>query len=166
MNENLNLVEILKDCPKGTKLYSINYGDVKFEQINEGSRFPILVRANNNNVASFLANGKIYANYDGECALLPSKEQRDWSKFDAPWLKKERYDPNTLKPFDKVLVRDGRNEKWQCSLFSHINIIDDIYFPYVAITTGHKCCIPYNDDTKHLVGTTKEAPEFYRYWEE
>lgn len=166
MNENLNLVEILKDCPKGTKLYSINYGDVKFEQINEGSRFPILVRANNNNVASFLANGKIYANYDGECALLPSKEQRDWSKFDAPWLKKERYDPNTLKPFDKVLVRDGRNEKWQCSLFSHINIIDDIYFPYVAITTGHKCCIPYNDDTKHLVGTTEEAPEYYRYWEE
>ena len=166
MNENLNLVEILKDCPKGTKLYSINYGDVKFEQINEGSRFPILVRANNNNVASFLANGKIYANYDGECALLPSKEQRDWSKFDAPWLKKERFDPNTLKPFDKVLVRDGRNEKWQCSLFSHINIIDDIYFPYVAITTGHKCCIPYNDDTKHLVGTTEEAPEYYRYWEE
>ena len=166
MNEKLNLVEILKDCPKGTKLYSINYGDVKFEQINEGSRFPILVRANNNNVASFLANGKIYANYDGECALLPSKEQRDWSKFDAPWLKKERFDPNTLKPFDKVLVRDGRNEKWQCSLFSHINIIDDIYFPYVAITTGHKCCIPYNDDTKHLVGTTEEAPEYYRYWEE
>ena len=166
MNENLNLVEILKDCPKGTKLYSINYGDVKFEQINEGSRFPILVRANNNNVASFLANGKIYANYDGECALLPSKEQRDWSKFDAPWLKKERFDPNTLKPFDKVLVRDGRNEKWQCSLFSYINIIDDIYYPYVAITIGHKCCIPYNDDTKHLVGTTKEAPEFYRYWED
>ena len=84
MNENLNLVEILKDCPKGTKLYSIAYGDVKFEQINKGSRFPILVRVNNKSTASFLANGKMYANYDGECALLPSKEQRDWSKFTAP----------------------------------------------------------------------------------
>ena len=30
----------------------------------------------------------------------------------------------------------------------------------------YKYCIPYNDDTKHLVGTTKEAPEFYRYWED
>lgn len=27
-------------------------------------------------------------------------------------------------------------------------------------------CIPYNDDTKHLVNTTDEAPEYYRYWEE
>ena len=27
-------------------------------------------------------------------------------------------------------------------------------------------CIPYNDDTKHLVGTTEEAPEYYRYWKD
>lgn len=26
--------------------------------------------------------------------------------------------------------------------------------------------IPYNDDTKHLVGTSLEAPEYYRYWED
>lgn len=26
--------------------------------------------------------------------------------------------------------------------------------------------IPYNDDTKYLAGTNKEAPEFYRYWED
>lgn len=36
MNENLNLVEILKDCPKGTKLYSTVYGEVKFEEIGDG----------------------------------------------------------------------------------------------------------------------------------
>ena len=121
MNENIDLTKILKDCPKGTKLYSINYGDVKFEQINEGSRFPILVRANNNSNASFLANGKMYANYDGECALLPSKEQRDWSKFTAPWLKKEKFDPNTLKPFDKVLVKHGELSIWGAN-FSRILI--------------------------------------------
>ena len=167
MNENLNLVEILKDCPKGTILYSIAYGNVRLEKIlPQAKQHPIIVRVDEYITKSYSADGKMYFGYDGECALLPSKEQRDWSKFDAPWLKKERFDPNTLKPFDKVLVRDGRNEKWQCSLFSHINIIDDIYFPYVAITTGHKCCIPYNDDTKHLVGTTEEAPEYYRYWEE
>ena len=30
----------------------------------------------------------------------------------------------------------------------------------------YKYCVPYNDDTKHLVGTTEEAPEYYRYWED
>lgn len=165
MNENLNLVEILKDCPKGTKLYSIAYGDVRFEQINEGSRFPILVRANNNSAASFLANGKMYANYDGECALLPSKEQRDWSKFTAPWLKKERFGPKTLKPFDRVLVRDDEREFWCCELFSNIKKYITRY-PYLCVGTAYKYCIPYNDDTKHLVGTNEEAPEYYRYWEE
>ena len=76
----------------------------------------------------------------------------------------DKFDPNTLQPFDKVLVRDDRNEKWQCNFFSYININDDIYYPYVATNTGYKCCIPYNDDTKHLVGTKDEAPEYYRYW--
>lgn len=166
MNENIDLTKILKDCPKGTKLYSINYGDVKFEQINEGSRFPILVRVNNNSAASFLANGKMYANYDGECALLPSKEQRDWSKFTAPWLKKERFDAKTLKPFDKVLVRDGNAENWVCDLFSHIGEPYNIYMCISIVGGGFKQCIPYNDDTKHLVGTNEEAPEFYRYWED
>ena len=32
-------------------------------------------------------------------------------------------------------------------------------------TSGFWYCIPYNDDTKHLVGTEEEAPEYYRYWE-
>ena len=27
-------------------------------------------------------------------------------------------------------------------------------------------CIPFNDDTKHLLDTNEEAPEFYRYWED
>ena len=37
---------------------------------------------------------------------------------------------------------------------------------YAATDCAYKYCIPYNDDTKHLVGTFEEAPEFYRYWED
>ena len=37
---------------------------------------------------------------------------------------------------------------------------------YVTTDYTYKYYIPYNDDTKHLVGTTDEAPEFYRYWED
>ena len=74
--------------------------------------------------------------------------------------KKERFDPKTLKPFDKVLVRDNINNPWVCDHFSYINHAN------ICITTDRcKYCIPYNDDTKHLVGTNEEAPEYYRYWE-
>ena len=36
-------------------------------------------------------------------------------------------------------------------------------YVYVSGRTLYNHCIPYNDDTKHLVGTTDEAPEYYRY---
>ena len=81
MNENINLIEILKGCPKGTKLYSTIYGDVKFESINEDKSHPIIVRIGEDHTESFSIDGKIYSFYDGECTLFPSREQRDWSKF-------------------------------------------------------------------------------------
>lgn len=163
MNENIDLTKILKDCPKGTKLYSMAYGDVMFEKILDSKLYPVIIRINDYHTASFLADGKIYVNYNGECALFPSKDQRDWSKFTAPWLKKERFDPKTLQPFDKVLVHD-ENSYWRCNLFSHIT--NHKFFPYVTVEDTYSHCIPYNDDTKYLVGTTEEAPEYYRYWED
>lgn len=75
-----------------------------------------------------------------------------------------KFDPNTLKPFDKVLVRINNVDKWRCEFFSYIKE-NDIY-KYITIKSGYKYCIPYNDDTKHLVGTTDKAPEYYRYWED
>ena len=101
-----------------------------------------------------------------EVMLYPSKEMRDWSKFTAPWLKKERFNPKTLKAFDKVVVRGTKISEWICGLFSHI-IKSDNYDFYICIGSGdYKYCIPYNDNTKHLVGTIDEAPDFYRYWED
>lgn len=160
MNENLNLVEILKNCPKGTKLYSPIVGTVIFQYINENIPYSIITRYNDNldDVYNFTKEGKYYANKGGECLLFPSKDQRDWSKFKP---KKPKFDPKTLQPFDKVLLTN-ENHKWNCGLVSHIES-DRIY-----LTTGGYVyyCIPYNDDTKNLVGTADEAPEFYKYWEE
>ena len=162
MNENLNLIEILKDCPKGTKLYSTIYGDVTFESINEKKSHPIIVRIGEDHTECFSADGKIYSFYDGECMLFPSKDQRDWSKFKA---KKPKFDPRTLQPFDKVLVRNESKYVWDCNLFSYIKPESEVY-KYCSLCCGYIYCIPYNDDTKHLVGTTDEAPEYYRYWED
>ena len=164
MNENIDLTKILKDCPKGTKLYSTVFGEVKFIGIKENAPYPIIVKVNNENFESFTADGRIIVYFDGDCTLFPSKDQRDWSKFTAPWYKKERFDPKTLNEFDRVLGSDCNNHTWKCDFFSHINERD--LCPYKCVGNSYKFCIPYNDETKHLVGTKDEAPEFYRYWED
>lgn len=318
MNEKLNLVEILKDCPRGTKLYYTVYGEVKFDHVAISSKYPIVLRLKGGkSYGSLTSEGKFDIKHDGECLLFPSKEQRDWSKFkpkkdwfvspcefkdgdilsyqckgfnnrsiyiyryhkrfntsyyvalsgddnefridntgkwalngyndtvrfateeekqklfDAikergyKWnvetktlekliepkfkvgdkivnrvnmymgdishqcviseitedkyilndggyiniknqdiweLVPNKFDPKTLKPFDKVLVRDKSCYNWMCELFSHIRT--EYTFNYWCIGNGYKYCIPYNDETKHLLGTSDEAPEYYRYWED
>lgn len=261
MNKNLNLVEILKDCPKGTKLYSPIFGEVKFEEINDYNKkgkFTIVVYAFNLHLFANFTKEGFYFEGTGECTLFPSKEQRDWSKFKPiyefkdgdilsyknarlshrtiyiyryhkrfntsyyvalsfdpkkslmisnkgglvlnaydstvrfateeekqklfkaikdngyEWnaetktlekLVKPKFDPKTLQPFDKVLARDlDTNFGWYCLLFSHYKNEDK--YPCVCVGEAFNVCIPYNEDTKHLVGTTKEAPEYYRYWED
>lgn len=161
MNENLNLVEILKDCPKGIKLYSTVYGYVTLVEVQNSGRFPIKYMIRDGIYNSVTAQGLFLLECEGECVLFPSKDQRDWSKFK---VNKEKFDPKTLNPFDKVLVRDRRKYKWACAFFQHITKHD--YFKYGCIGGSFEYCIPYNDDTKHLVGTNKEAPEYYRYWED
>ena len=163
MNENLNLVEILKDCPKGTKLYSTVYGEVEFYGIENGLEFPVMFVKSDSLLGSVSAQGLVLACYDGECTLFPSREERNWSKFKP---KQPKFDPKTLEPFDKILARDEKNEYWRCTFFSHIRDEEGIRFKYVTTNDSYKCCIPYNDDTKHLVGTADEAPKYYRYWEE
>ena len=162
MNENLNLVKILKDCPEGTELYSPVFGDVEFVKVFPGDEmYPIQIRLNNDLFEDLTKDGILFGEYNGECMLFPSKEQRDWSKFKS---KEPKFDPKTLQPFDKVLVRDTVGELWRCAFYSHKRESDDKY----ATTNywGFRYCIPYNEDTKHLAITTQEAPEFYRYWEE
>ena len=165
MNENIDLTKILKDCPIGWKFYSSIYGGVTFHGFENNSGLPIkfffFSKDKVQRCGYVTEKGLDSTLYDGECTFFPSKDQRDWSKFTAPWYKKEKFDQKTLKPFDRVLVRDRDVEHWMCGLFSHI--VND---EYLCIGSCYKHCIPYNDDTKHLVGTTDEAPEYYRYLEE
>ena len=164
MNENIDLTKILKNCPKGFELYSPLFGNVKLNSISDCY---IEITDNIGSGAYFNKLGQYVSTYEvlNDCLLFPSKEQRDWNKFIAPWYKKkEEFDPKTLQQYDKVLVRDSLNDTWGCSLFSHI--IKNDNFPYKCVGNAFVYCIPYNDETKHLVGTTDEAPEYYRYWED
>lgn len=70
-------------------------------------------------------------------------------KFDTKWL----------KPFDRVLVRNYTTSKWRVNFFSHNEFGE---FPHLTIDDRYKCCIPFNEETKYLVGTMKEEPNFYK----
>lgn len=164
MSEELNLVEILKDCLKGTKLYSPICGEVVFDSITNDPEYPIKVFGGENRCLSFTKRGLFFIDApNGECMLFPCKEYRDWSKFKP---KKPKFDPKTLMPFDRVLTKHIGHD-WRCGLFSHCKETNGIIDSY-CINEGYiyRYCIPYNDDTKHLVGTYDKAPEYYRYWEE
>ena len=165
MNENIDLTKILENCPVGWEFWSDNYGKVRFKCINKSYDRPIFVKRTDGGNAYYTKEGWCSKDFSASCLLWPSKDCRDWSKFTAPWYKKEKFNPKTLKPFDKVLVKCNNSESWKVQLFSHI-IEDDKICPYVCISYNYKYCIPYNNDTKHLVGTTEEAPEYYIYWED
>lgn len=163
MNENIDLTKILKNCPKGWEFWSPIFGEIEFCSIIEYANYPIIMSCKKGTIW-FSKEGLFDIENEGaECVLFPSKDQRDWSKFNAPWLKKERFDPKTLKPFDKVLARDDKSLTWKINMFSYID--NNRKYPYICLLSCYRYCIPYNEETKHLVGTTDEAPEYYKYWE-
>lgn len=299
MNENLNLAEILKDYPKGTKLYSPLCGECTFVKVNDVGT---IICKRNDKYITFTSKGyyMIPVFDDCECVLFPSKDQRDWSKWNMPFkdgdivynrlqrriciyhyredetpcisycryneynktfeilnndiciakqdyrlateeekqklfdviktngyhwnvetktleklitpkfkvgdkikhkttnkddiyeiskvyddsyglvslgwmicikyqddyeLVLNKFDPKSLKTFDKVLGRDRNTDYWHANFFSHYQ--KELNYPCRCISTcGYTQCVPYNDDTKHLLATSNEAPEFYRYWED
>lgn len=169
MNENTDLTKILNGCPKGTEFYHAGYGRVWFVGINLSSNYPIKLSLHNNDCihVAVSAKGTLDVSYNGECILVPSKDQRDWSKFVRFWDKPKinKFDINTLQPFDKVLVRDFLNEGWMADFFERIDE-NDVHYNANCVTSHWIQCIPYNEETKHLLGKTTDCPEYYKWWEE
>ena len=216
MNENIDLREILKDCPKGTKLYSPMFGDVFLSAIKT-NEIQITIQDDNKvkSTTSVKINGCLNSDFsDGECLLFPSKDQRDWSKFKIvtvcnslkvgdyvrhhaydickvteidehshrcsvqglkhdgtiivkqdDLVKIDKYPIENFKPFQKVLVRDVKfSPEWKANFFSHLR--EDEEYKFQTMSTFYPECVPYNNDTKKLLGTEEEAPEFYINWEE
>ena len=163
MSDRVDLNKILKDCPKGWKFWSPLFGEVKFSSMDSDY---VDVEIDNEEIWTLNTNATItFSNRESlELMLFPSKEQRDWSKFAAPWYK-NKFDPKSLLPFDKVLVRNTQSNNWDIEHFSHIDERSKPY-QFYCLENNYAYCIPCNHDTEHLVGTTDEPQDFYRYWEE
>ena len=171
MNENIDLAKILNGCPEGTEFYCSIYGVVKFVRISATNWIIISTKIGNKCISKMgRFDEELFS--DDECIFFPSKNQRDWSKFERFWDKKpldkpvvEKFDINTLHPFDRVLVRDFLNEDWMADFFERIDE-NDVHYNVTCVTSHWEQCIPYNEETKHLLGIREDCPEYYKWWEE
>ena len=112
METKINIAEILKDKPQGTKLYSSACGKCKLEEVDDksfkisfyNSKFGFM----NGGEGYLDKNGKLYD--DGECVVFPSREMRDWSKF--AWKKG---DVLSHKDGDVYIIFEGFADDTYCS---------------------------------------------------
>ena len=156
-----NLIDILKQVPKGTKLWSNVFGEVEFGEIDDENTIETY---KDGEEEWFNSDGKLnYSNdIDGECVLWPSKDHRAWDDeaYKILGIEKKPEAPFGLQPFDKVLVRDSCSDTWSAEFFSYFD--DKQQLPRMCDSCLWRYCIPYNDETKHLLGTTQMPPEKYR----
>lgn len=166
----MNLCEKLAGCPRGTKLWSPLFGECEFVTLgddidNKTNYFGecIVITCNELGLIDFDKHGHYYKSSE-ECLLFPSKDNRDWDSWECPKPKVERFDRKTLQPFDKVLVRDSDDVRWRADFFSYFE--PELEYPVLTVVSSWRQAVPYNENTKHLLGTKDEAPEYYRWWEE
>ena len=143
MNENLNLVEILKDASPGTKLWSPICGECEFNKICPDDYFPIECLTTNylgkSEDIRFTAEGVFDDSFKNcECVLFPSKENHDWSTFKVP--KKRKH----FEPYQKVLVRIYKDASLGNKIW-----FPDMYLFYEEESDCHRVAINrkiYKDD--------------------
>ena len=84
MENKINIAEILRDMPKGTKLYSPLFGKCNLDEVctSDWETYPITLLISVDASANFTKNGHYLNGFeDAECLLFPSAKMCDWSKF-------------------------------------------------------------------------------------
>ena len=97
----------------------------------------------------------------------------DWVRIEDQdnWeLVPNKFDINTLVPFkSEVLVRNSDSGFWKPAFWGTYEAEksnEHQYRNYLTTEGFVRHCIPYNDETKHLIGKTSDCPEYYKTWEE
>ena len=148
MENKINIAEILRDMPKGTKLYSPLFGKCELAGVDtfEGDEF-IRVEPFYGGVSrTFSSKGRYFERYqDAECLLFPSARMRDWDKFF------KRGDVLVDEDLETAVVFDG----WANDDYTEFNTTIDYY--KISDKWGKKdiCCTLI-----HRKATDEERAEF------
>ena len=78
--------------------------------------------------------------------------------------KKEKFDINTLKPFDRVLVRNDSSMGWEIEFWMAYKQTCKNW-KYLCLGAYYEQCIPY-EGNEHLLLTKDMPDEYYITWEE
>lgn len=162
----MNIANILKDCPKGTPLYCTVFGECSLEGVNpvegtnDGKLISVWFEKEHPHAYAgyqyFFEDGRLEMN--GECVLFPSKENRDWSTFKAS--KRQC----SFKPFEQVIARlndspKGTKGVWSPAIFSRPSGNEKYPFFVIGGCSSASECLPYNERTAKLIGTTDDYTE-------
>ena len=138
MEAKINIAEILKNKPQGTKLYSPIFGNLRYEDlVPDLGEFTVVTSDNTSAKHSFRSDGR-YNRHGEPLMLLPSKEMRDWRKF--AWKKGD------------VLVTEDDSTKVIFVCFE-----DDTYLTF----KGKYCLQETNIDETFIVDTKKNLTECF-----
>lgn len=143
MERNFNIAEILKDKPKGTKLYADAFGELSIEEICTEDDSGITLSDNGGTDWLFYNDGKY--SWRGESILVPSKEMRDWHKF--AWKKG---DVLVNSRGLKILFDRWANDNYTSFYAKTINLVEDAFL----------------DTNLHTLASEKEAKSFIKCIEE
>lgn len=161
METKLNITEILKDKPQGTKLHSPLFGKCTFLRIDD----PLIeVLHHADNVSTFYSDGAYFTS--DIKAFRPATDSEKQQLFSALAKVGKAWDANKkmivdlkpkveLKPFDKVLVRDRVCDEWHIDLFECV-LPEDSGYNYKGMANIWRFCIPY-EGNEHLLDTTKDV---------
>ena len=148
MENKINIAEILRDMPEGTKLYSPLLGKCNLDEVCTSDRetYPITLLTSVDASASFTKNGHYLNGFeDTECLLFPSVKMRDWSKF--------------FKRGDVVIDEDSKTmvvfDSWANDDYTEFNTTIDYY--KISDKWGKEdiCCTGF-----HRKATDEERAEF------
>lgn len=141
-----------------------NIVEIIYISLEADAEYPICAKEDNGKYHSYTNCGKIKADFDSSDdinidsvlsnaaydELMKEKElrERDGRPSFEELIAEDEHVELDFGHFEPVIVRDDDNEIWGCDLFSHKN--GDIY---CCVGGDWKQCLPYNHETKHLVGT-------------
>ena len=151
MEAKINIVEILKDKPQGTKLYDLLYNiDVELDTISTTDTETVVWCTNetDNNTTchrGYSEFGTVRGCTDGLQILLPSKKMRDWNKL--AW---KRGDVLVNSRGLKILFDRWANDNYTSFYAKTINLVEDGFL----------------DTNLHTLASEKEAKSFIKCIEE
>lgn len=121
MEQKINIAELLKDAPKGTKLYSPICGEVTLKGATSDFINVCLVFEHRVQLETFDPYGYWYGfrgDKSYEPLLFPSKDCRSWKNFKAPWMQKH------FEPYQKVLI--NRCGTWVPELYGYRKMLGEV----------------------------------------